>query len=78
MEEVGENFEEDNGGYVVMWHMVKNKPQKGLLNSILGNSKKVLIPIIQRYQTHDVALFSYNTIKERGYYQPKLMKVIME
>jgi len=74
------SFEENNGGYIVLWHMVKKKPQRGLLNSLIGTTsyKKILVPIVKRYHTKDVALFSYNTLKERGYHRPTLLKIVRE
>ncbi|MEA3378019.1 MAG: hypothetical protein U9Q69_00100 [Nanoarchaeota archaeon] len=71
-------MQKNRGEYIVMWHMLQEISKPGFLNKIIGNCTKRLKPIIQRYESEEVATFGYTNIKNNGGIKPYLLKVIRE
>lgn len=68
----------ENGAYIVMWHMAKRQKKLGLWNILTKKETKRLKPIMQRYETEEIAKYGYKNIKNNGGIKPYLLKVISE
>jgi hypothetical protein len=69
---------ENEGKYIVMWHLCKKLPRKGFLNQVFGKYVKIIKTVVNRYDSEEIAQYGYNTIKSKSYYRPLLLKVIKE
>lgn len=69
---------EDGGGYIVMWHQVKQFRKRGFISWLLGKTVKKLQPVLHRYEDEEVAEYGFNNIKNNGGYKPYLLKIIRE
>lgn len=69
-------MEEGRGEYLVIWHALKRYKKRGLVNRIFGKTVDVLMPVINDYESEEIASYGFNTIKSLGGLQPKIVRII--
>lgn len=71
-------MDETKGEYLVIWHALKRYKKRGLLNRIMGKTKEIKMPMMNIYDTEEVASYGFNTIKNLGGVEPKIVRIIRE
>jgi len=66
------------GEYIVIWHALKRYRKRGLVNRLLGRTKDKLLPMVNTYDTEEIANYGFNTIKNFGGVGPKVVRIIRE
>ncbi len=69
---------ETKGEYLVIWHALKRYKRRGLFNRALGRTKEIWLPMVNSYETEEIASYGFNTIKGLGGMEPKIAKIIRE
>lgn len=67
------------GEFFVMWHVIGKNREQGLIGGLIKNNTSVnMAPVIQRYNTMEMAEKVFDTVKQRGAYRPFLFKLVKE
>ncbi len=68
--------EENRGEYLVIWHALRRYKKRGLVNRLFGKTVEVMTPMINDYETEEIASYGFNTVKSLGGFQPKVVRII--
>ena len=69
-------MEENRGEYLVVWHAMKRYRKRGLVNRFFGKTVEVLTPMVNDYETEEIASYGFNTVRSLGGVEPKVVRVI--
>jgi len=69
-------MEENRGEYLVIWHALKCYRKRGLINRLLGRKAEKIMPMVNDYETEEIARYGLNTVKSLGGLCPRMVKVI--
>jgi hypothetical protein len=61
-----------------MWHICQEVKKRGLWNKLAGKKVRRLKPIVNSYETQEIAEYGFRNIKSFGGKKPVLLKVLQE
>jgi len=64
--------------YLVIWQVYKKIPKRGFFNSLFGKKMKRSEPIVQTFDSEEIAEYGFKNLKSNGCIKPLLLKVIKE
>ena len=76
--EYGPEVPIDEVGYLVMWHAYKRVQKKGIMNFLLGKKETIARPIMQRFESQEMAEHGFRNLKLNGCIKPLLLKIVRE